>query len=185
MKLYRKLFQWLGHARWFAFLGRPVFARVDRVMFRLTGGRLVPTGSVSPVLLLTTIGRRSGRERTTPVMYVREAGGFLVSSEDFGNARRRSAWPLNLEANPEARVQVGSERFVCRARRLDEDEVASYWPRLIEAWPAHATYLERSGRRHTFLLQPKPSTAESVTAQDHRRVRDADVSVLQATLRRR
>jgi deazaflavin-dependent oxidoreductase (nitroreductase family) len=162
MTLYRKLFKRLGHARWFAFLGRYFFARIDRAMFRLSGGRLVPTGTVSPVLLLTTTGRRTGRERTTPVIYIRDAGGFLVSSEDFGNERRRSAWPLNLDAKPEARVQVGSERFVCAARRLDEEEVGSYWARLIEVWPAHGTYLERSGRRHVFLLEPKPSVAEGV-----------------------
>jgi deazaflavin-dependent oxidoreductase (nitroreductase family) len=132
-------------------------------MFRLTAGRLVPTGTVSPVLLLTTTGRRTGRERTTPVIYIRDAGGFVISSEDFGNQRGRSAWPLNLGANPKARVQVGSERFVCRARELDEDEVASYWARLIDVWPAHGTYLVRSGRRHVFLLEPIPSTAESVT----------------------
>ncbi len=185
MLLYRKLFKWLGHARWFAFLGRHVFARIDRVMFRLTGGRLVPTGTVSPVLLLTTTGRRTGRERTTPVIYVHDAGRILISSEDFGNERRRSAWPLNLDAKPEARVQVGSERFVCRARRLDEEEVARYWPRLIAAWPAHGTYLKRSGRRHVFLLEPKPSAAKSFTVNGDGAPRDSGAGALQALRRRR
>ncbi len=144
MLLYRKLFKWLGHARWFAFLGRHVFARIDRVMFRL-----------------------------------------LISSEDFGNERRRSAWPLNLDAKPEARVQVGSERFVCRARRLDEEEVARYWPRLIAVWPAHDTYLERSGRRHVFLLEPKRGTAEGVTVNGDGAPRDSGAGALQALRRRR
>jgi deazaflavin-dependent oxidoreductase (nitroreductase family) len=161
MSLYRKFFKRLGHARWFAFLGRHVIARIDHLMFRLTGGRVVPTGTVSPVLLLTTTGRRSGRERSTPVIYIRDGDGFVIASEDFGNESRRSAWPLNLDAKPEARVQVGSESLACRARRLDEEEVASRWPRLLEVWPAHGTYLERTGRRHVFLLEPKPITAES------------------------
>jgi deazaflavin-dependent oxidoreductase (nitroreductase family) len=164
MSFYRRVFKRLGHARWFAFLGRVAFARVDRALFRLSAGRLVPTGTVSSVLLLTAIGRRSGRERTTPVIYVEDAGGFVISSEDWGTKRRRAAWPLNLEANPVARVQVGSERLACRARRLEREEVESYWPRLIEAWPAHRTYLERSGRRHTFLLEPEPITGESVSS---------------------
>jgi deazaflavin-dependent oxidoreductase (nitroreductase family) len=165
MKLYRRLFKRLGHTRWFAFLGRVAFARVDRALFRLSGGRLVPTGTVSSVLLLTTIGRRSGRERTTPVIYVEDTGGFVISSEDWGSKRRRAAWPLNLEANPLARVQVGSERFACHARRLEREEVERHWPRLIEAWPAHGTYLERSGRRHTFLLEREPSSDESLTSR--------------------
>jgi deazaflavin-dependent oxidoreductase (nitroreductase family) len=178
MSFYRRVFKRLGHARWFAFLGRHLFARIDRVMFRLTAGRLVPTGTVSPVLLLTTTGRRTGRERTTPVIYIRDARGFVVSSEDFGNETRRSAWPLNLDAKPEARVQVGSERFVCRARRLDDEEVASYWPRLIEAWPAHGTYHQRSGRRHTFVLEPKSNGTERAAAEDG--ARDEDLKLLQA-----
>jgi deazaflavin-dependent oxidoreductase (nitroreductase family) len=159
--LYRRLFKRLGRTRWFAFLGRVAFARVDRALFRLSGGKVVPTGTVSPVLLLTTIGRRSGRERTTPVIYVEGAGGFVISSEDWGRKHGRSAWPLNLEANPVARVQVGAERFACRARRLEQEELERYWPPLVEAWPAHDTYLERSGRRHAFLLEREPSSSES------------------------
>jgi deazaflavin-dependent oxidoreductase (nitroreductase family) len=155
MERYRRLFKRLGHARWFAFLGRTVFARIDRAFFRLSRGRLVPTGTVSPVLLLTTVGRRSGRKRTTPVIYVDSGDGFIVSSEDWGNERHRSAWPLNLAANPEAEVQVGSQHHVCRARKLDEYEVERVWPQLVAAWPAHDTYRARSGRRHTFLLEPK------------------------------
>jgi deazaflavin-dependent oxidoreductase (nitroreductase family) len=159
------MFKRLGHTRWFAFLGRVAFARVDRAFFRLSGGRLVPTGTVSSVLLLTTIGRRSGRERTTPVIYIEEAGGFVISSEDWGSKHRRAAWPLNLEANPVARVQVGAARFACRARGLEQEELERCWPRLIEAWPAHGTYLERSGRRHTFLLERELSTGESFTSK--------------------
>jgi deazaflavin-dependent oxidoreductase (nitroreductase family) len=165
MSFQRRVFNRLGHARWFAFLGRVAFARVDRALCRLSSGRLVPNGTVSSVLLLTTIGRRRGRERTTPVIYIEDTGGFVISSEDWGGKRRRAAWPLNLEASPVARVQVGSEPFACRARRLEREEVESYWPRLIETWPAHGTYLERSGRRHTFLLEPEPSTGESVTSK--------------------
>jgi deazaflavin-dependent oxidoreductase (nitroreductase family) len=155
MRLYRRLLKRLGQTRWFPFLARVVFTRVDRAMFRLTGGRLVPTRTVVPVLLLTTIGRRSGRTRTTPVIYVEEAGGFVVSSEDWGDSRRRSAWPLNLDANPEAHVQIGTRHFACQARRLDEEEAARVWPRLLEAWPAHSNYLARSGRRHVFFLGPQ------------------------------
>jgi deazaflavin-dependent oxidoreductase (nitroreductase family) len=154
MRLYRKFFQWIGHMRWFAVFGRYVFPRIDRLVHRLTGGRLSPTGTVAPVLLLTTTGRRSGRARTTPVIYIRDGERFVITSQDLGSESRRAAWPLNLDANPEAEVKIGSEVITCRARRVDDAEATRYWPRLVEVWPAHETYLERSGRRHTFLLEP-------------------------------
>jgi deazaflavin-dependent oxidoreductase (nitroreductase family) len=150
---YGRFIRRLGHERWFAAIARPVGSRVDRVLYRASGGRLVSLGHEAPVLLLTTAGRRTGRRRTTPVMYLRDGTRFVVSSEDFGQ-RRSAAWPLNLDADPRAEVRVGSMVLTCRARRLSDEEADSYWPRLVEAWPAHRTYRERSGRRHTFVLEP-------------------------------
>jgi deazaflavin-dependent oxidoreductase (nitroreductase family) len=151
---YRRLIRWLGHRRWFTAFAVRVGARFDRVMYRATRGKLSATGSVAPVLLLTTTGRRTGRDRTTPVIYVRDGESFVVSSEEFGQRDRRAAWPRNLDSDPRAKVQIESRVIQCRARRLDDEEAERYWPRLVEAWPAHETYLRRSGRRHTFVLEP-------------------------------
>jgi deazaflavin-dependent oxidoreductase (nitroreductase family) len=151
--LHGRLFRWLGHRRWFAAMGRRT-AWLDRMIYRASGGRLSTAGvPIQPTLLLTTTGRRTGRERTTPVMYLREGSCFVVSSENFGQ-RRPAAWPLNLEAEPRARIQVGKETIPCRARRATREEVSRYWPRLVEEWPAHETYLRRSGVRHMFVLEP-------------------------------
>jgi deazaflavin-dependent oxidoreductase (nitroreductase family) len=157
MRAYRRLIHWLGHRRWFAAFAVRFGARIDGIMYRLTRGRLTPTGSVAPVLLLTTTGRRSGRERTTPVIYLENGGGFVVSSEEFGQRTRQAAWPRNLDADPSAKVQVGSRVIECRARRLTDAEADHYWPRLVELWPPHETYRARSGRRHTFVLEPDQS----------------------------
>jgi deazaflavin-dependent oxidoreductase (nitroreductase family) len=146
----------LGHRRWFAAAGRRFGAPLDRVLYRATRGRLVSTAGVAPTMLLTTTGRRTGRPRTTPVMYVRDGDSFVVSSENFGQ-RRTADWPLNLVADPHATVQVGPTVLPCRARLLDEDEADRYWPRLVEVWPAHETYRARSGTRHTFVLEPRDS----------------------------
>lgn len=71
-----------------------------------------------PVLLLTTTGRRSGRARTTPLIYVRGDGDVLVvGSESFGQ-KRPAAWPLNRAADPRAAVCLGSQRHVRGAPRL-------------------------------------------------------------------
>jgi deazaflavin-dependent oxidoreductase (nitroreductase family) len=143
----------LGHQRWFAALARR-FAPLDRRLLRATRGRLGLTGRpVYPTLLLTTTGRRSGRPRTTPVMYVRDGASFVVTSQSFGQSRP-AAWPLNLDADPRALAEVAGVAHACRARRLDEAEADRLWPRFVEVWPAHETYLRRSGVRHMYALEP-------------------------------
>jgi deazaflavin-dependent oxidoreductase (nitroreductase family) len=153
MSALHRLIRWLGHRRWFAAAGRRFGAPLDRVLYRATGGRLTSTAGAVPVLLLTTTGRRSGRRRTTPVMYLRDGDRFVVTSENVGQ-QRAAAWPLNLLADSRATVQVGADVVPCRARLLDDSEADVYWPRLVEAWPAHESYLVRSGQRHTFVLEP-------------------------------
>jgi deazaflavin-dependent oxidoreductase (nitroreductase family) len=155
MSIYGRSMQWLGHKRWFAAIGRRFASRIDRRLYRATGGRLTSMGrDTAPVLLLTTTGRRSGVERTVPVVYVRDGESFVISSENFGQ-RRPAAWPLNLDADPAAKVQMGSEILSCHAKRLSDDEADHYWTKLVQAWPAHATYRQRSGNRHTFMLTPR------------------------------
>ena len=154
MSVRGRVLRWLGHRRWFAAAGRRFGAPLDRALYRATRGRLSSTGSVAPLILLTTTGRRTGRARTTPVMYIRDGDRFVVSSENFGQ-ERAAAWPLNLLADPRATVQIGAERVTCRARLLPDEEADRYWPQLVDVWPAHETYRSRSGERHTFLLEPQ------------------------------
>jgi deazaflavin-dependent oxidoreductase (nitroreductase family) len=152
---FRRFVLRLGHHPLFGAFVRRFGARFDRAMYRATGGRFSPTGTVAPVLLLTTMGRRTGRERTTPVMYIRDGENYVISSEDVGQSQP-AAWPLNLDANATATVQLGGSKMNCRARRLSDAEADIYWPRLLEVWPAHETYRQRSGTRHTFRLEPHP-----------------------------
>ena len=149
-----RILRWLGHRRWFAAAGRRFGAPLDRFLYRVTRGRVASTAGVAPVILLTTTGRRSGRKRTTPVMYIRDGERFVVSSENFGQ-ERAAAWPLNLLADPQLTVQTGPDKVDCRARLLSDAEADQYWGRLVEVWPAHETYRARSGKRHTFVLEPQ------------------------------
>lgn len=129
--------------------------RLDLRLLRATGGRLSINGSDGEVLLLGTKGRRSGERRETPVFYIRDGERFVVSSEDFGQARP-AGWPLNLGADPAATVTIGRRTIAVRARRLSEAEADAYWGRLVEVNPAHEIYWRRSGRRHVFVLSPCP-----------------------------
>src|SRR5262245_62487452 len=89
---------------------------VHSAIYRLSGGRVGGRLSGMPMLLLTTRGRRSGRERTLPLLYVADEKGWVVVASNAGDDRH-PAWWLNLRARPEARVQVGRERCAVRARR--------------------------------------------------------------------
>jgi deazaflavin-dependent oxidoreductase (nitroreductase family) len=86
----------------------------------------------------------------------------VITTESFGMAGRPAAWRLNLEARPEATLQIGAETHRCHARRADADEVERYWPRLLERWPALESYRARSGERHVFVLEPAGDRAGSV-----------------------
>lgn len=153
---YARLVRRLARHRWFAVIGRRT-ARADRLLYRWSGGRLTTLGpqraAMPETCLLTTIGRRSGKPRTTPVMFLRDGPTLIVTSENFGQ-RRAAAWPLNLEANPDATVQIGRRRMACRARALSPEETARHWPAFVRAWPAHEDYHRRSGSRRMFALEP-------------------------------
>jgi deazaflavin-dependent oxidoreductase (nitroreductase family) len=154
MSAYRSLIQRIGHARPFAVWLRAAGARLDCALYRASDGRVAITGpALFPVLLLTTTGRRSGRPRTTPLIYHRDGVRLVVACEDTG-LRRPAAWPLNLLANPCAAVRIGGRTASYSARPADKAEIERHWPALLSLWPAHATYHARSGRRRVFVLEP-------------------------------
>ena len=132
-------------------IGR-VFSPLQRWLYRSTGGRISLTGR-APVLLLTTTGRRTGLERTVPLLYVHEAGRFVVCNVNPG-FERPNPWTLNLRAQPRARVQVGKEMFAVTAREASDEEADQYWPRLVQIWPAYHAFHDRGGRRSIFVLEP-------------------------------
>jgi deazaflavin-dependent oxidoreductase (nitroreductase family) len=147
----RSLVRGLGHRRWFALLG-PVLVPADRLVGRVTGGRVVALGLV-PSLLLTTTGRRSGRPRTTPLLGVPDAGGFIVIGSNWGG-RSHPAWALNLLANPDASIVHKGQRFPVRARLLAGVDRERAWRLALRHWPAYRTYAERAGRElHVFALR--------------------------------
>ena len=154
MQTYVNFWRWIGHKRWFAVAMRYALSKVDREIYRLSGGRLALTGPpVLPILLLTTTGRKTGKKRTVPLTYLRDAKKLVVTSENFG-LERKAGWPKNLLANPEATVQIGRQTSRYLSRPASEGEISSYWPRLLEIWPALQTYMERGGERFVFVLEP-------------------------------
>ncbi len=101
-------------------------------------------------------GVRSAKERTVPLHYVRDGKNLVAACENFG-LETASSWPKNLLADPKVRVEIGGSAATYLGRQATEDEVGRNMPRLIEMWPAHDTYLRRSGSRQVFVFEPAPA----------------------------
>jgi deazaflavin-dependent oxidoreductase (nitroreductase family) len=154
---YNSLLRRLGHQPWFAALGRRLVP-IDRWLLKRSGGRFAITGQHElPSLLLTTVGRRSGQPRTTPLLYVTVDDGYVVVASNWGQAHH-PAWSGNLLAQPEATVTIGSREIPVRGELATGTERDRIW-RIVEAvWPAYNTYADRSGRDiRVFRLVPAVS----------------------------
>jgi deazaflavin-dependent oxidoreductase (nitroreductase family) len=129
-------------------------------LYRLTRGRVGGRVGRAPVLLLTTIGRRSGEPRTTPLVYLEDGERVVVVGSNAGNARP-PAWALNLRANPDAEVEVGAERRPVRARVAEGAEHDDLWRRTNEQYSGFDAYRERTTREiNLFILEPRPQTGK-------------------------
>jgi deazaflavin-dependent oxidoreductase (nitroreductase family) len=155
---YRRILVTLGPHAWFTVFVDRVVTPTERVLYRLTGGRIavahVGRHAAVPELMLITRGRKSGRERRAPVLYLEDDGRLFVVGSNFGR-ERHPAWSENLLAEPAAEVIVNAQRRPVRARRADEDDFRRMWPRMLEIWPAWATYRTRTDREfRAFFLEP-------------------------------
>lgn len=118
------------------------FSRLHAAVYRLAGG----AGLVGRnTLLLTTRGRKTGRELSIPLLYVAE-GERLYVVASFGGSDRPPHWYLNLKAHPEVGAQVGGAMRRYRARSLTTEQAAAVWPKLLAMYPTYADYQTRTSR---------------------------------------
>jgi len=122
-----------------------IFIALNVWVYRVSGGRVMGRMGAAPILLLTTVGRKSGQRRTVPLLYLEETGRFAIVAS-YAGSPRHPAWFFNLEANPRVELQVRSRRFSATARRASAEEKAQLWPRLVAMYPAYADYQKRTTR---------------------------------------
>jgi F420H(2)-dependent quinone reductase len=126
-------------------------------VYRATRGKLMNKVGSAPVMLLTTTGRKSGVERTAPVLFLEDGPRLVVVGSNAGNART-PAWALNLRATPEARAQVGGRRWPVRARVAEGEERAELWRRVNDLYEGFDDYDARTARDiAVFVLEPRPA----------------------------
>ena len=152
-----KAVQKVAGSKLFADIGSKVVPPIDRLVSKLTGGRIVISAGMVPSLVLTVKGRKSGQPRRTPLATLPVDGGFLVVGSNFGK-EDHPAWTGNLMANPEASVSFKGKDIRVVAHLLDADEKKEVWPKLLEIWPTYDRYVERSGRDlRVFKLERQSS----------------------------
>jgi deazaflavin-dependent oxidoreductase (nitroreductase family) len=119
--------------------------------FRANQGKVGGQYATRPLLLLTTTGAKSGRTHTTPLAYTKD-GERLVVIASFGGGPRNPAWYHNLVANPEATVEVGSERFRVKATVATGEERQRLYSRQAEQMPAFAEYQKKTSRQIPVIV---------------------------------
>ncbi len=126
------------------------------LVYRATGGLIghrMP--GTPPVLLLDHVGARSGRRRTSPLVYARDGEDvILVASK--GGYPQNPAWFHNLMANPDTTIQIGSRRQAVRARRATAKERKRLWPLVLGVYGGYDGYQRRTSREIPLVvLEPR------------------------------
>ncbi len=125
--------------------------RLHSFIYRTTGGRVGGRIVGCPVLLLTTTGRNSGKERTVPLLYIEDGENLVVVASNGGTAKHPTWW-LNLEANPEATVEIGSRKLRVRVEKASPEEKERLWPRLVAMYNGYESYRRRTAREIPVVL---------------------------------
>jgi deazaflavin-dependent oxidoreductase (nitroreductase family) len=107
-----------------------------------------------PVILLTTVGAKTGKLRKTPLMRVEHDGEYAIVAS-LGGAPRNPVWYYNVVTNPRVELQDGTVTRDYDAREVFGDEKAAWWERAVQVWPDYAGYQKKTDRQiPVFVLTP-------------------------------
>lgn len=125
--------------------GDDLFGEEHVRVYRETNGEQGYHWRGTTILLLTTAGRTSGQERTTPLIHRTDGEGWVVVASK-GGAPQHPDWYQNLEADPDATIQVRNERIPVRARTARGAERTRLWQLMTEVWPPYDEYQQNTAR---------------------------------------
>ena len=134
--------------------GTSAWSRQQTEIYEATNGEQGGDLRGRSVIVLTSVGAKTGKLRKTALMRVEHDGVYAVVAS-LGGAPQNPAWYHNLKANPHVELQDGATRRDYTAREVTGDEKATWWKRAVEAWPDYATYQARTDRQiPVFVLDP-------------------------------
>ncbi len=130
------------------------WARKQADLFEGSGGTKGNTLRDMPIILLTSLGARSGKLRKTPLMRVEHEGEYAAVAS-LGGAPKHPVWYHNLKAHPQVELQDGGDRRDYQVREVTGDEKAVWWERAVAAYPDYVDYQKRTSREiPVFVLTP-------------------------------
>jgi deazaflavin-dependent oxidoreductase (nitroreductase family) len=130
------------------------WARENAELYMQSGGTQGTEMKGKPVILLTTVGAKSGKLRKTPLMRVAHDGEYAVVAS-LGGAPKNPVWYYNIAAHPRVELQDGTAHGDYDAREVFGDEKALWWQRAVEVWPDYAEYQRNTDREiPVFVLTP-------------------------------
>jgi len=129
-------------------------ARTQAERYEATNGAEANDLRGRPIIVLTSVGAKTGKLRKTALMRVEHDGVYAVVGSK-GGAPKHPVWYHNLKANPHVELQDGPTRRDYTAREVSGDEKAVWWDRAVATWPDYATYQTRTSRQiPVFVLEP-------------------------------
>ena len=131
-----------------------VLGTLHRWLYRVSGGKLGKSFFGSPILLLTTTGRRTRQPRTWPLTYLPEGDRLIIIASNGGQPNH-PAWYLNLLANPQVSIQLGDRIRTMIAHPTEGEERARLWSRVVEEYPAYAEYQRKTDRQIPVVVLHK------------------------------
>ncbi|GEK80215.1 nitroreductase family deazaflavin-dependent oxidoreductase [Agrococcus baldri] len=133
------------------------WARKQAEAFEASNGAEANTLRGMPIILLTSVGAKSGKLRKTPLMRVEHEGEYAVVAS-LGGAPKHPVWYFNLKAQPHVELQDGAEKHDYLARDLEGAERETWWERAVAAYPDYADYQQKTERLiPVFVLERTPA----------------------------
>ncbi len=137
-----------------------ILGTIHRTLYHASGGKLGKTFFGSPILLLTTTGRKTGRPWTWPLTYLPDGDRLVVIASNGGQPNHPS-WYLNLRADPRVSVQLGDQTRAMIAQTIEGEERARLWSRTVREYPAYVGYQQKTDREiPVVILRPAAENGE-------------------------
>ncbi|WP_406193442.1 nitroreductase family deazaflavin-dependent oxidoreductase [Kitasatospora sp. NBC_01560] len=134
------------------------WVRDQVALYEGSGGTEGTTLRGVPVVVLTSLGAKSGKIRKNPLMRVEHHGTYAVVASQ-GGAPKHPTWYFNLAAHPQVELQDGTVRQDMTAREVEGEERETWWARAVEVWPDYAEYQKKTDRViPVFVLEPTAGT---------------------------
>ena len=132
-------------------MGKPSLSLRHVILYSLSGGRLDPSDEQAGFLKLTTVGRKTGKQRTSTLMYIRDGAAYVVTASNSGKPRN-PGWFFNAQSNPEVTIQVKDQQKKAVAEVAGPEKRNELWARLLEIAPMYERYTKRGNREIPMVL---------------------------------